>query len=122
MEQPAAVRRSEHGDRVRRAGGAQVGPLDRIDGDVHLVEPHELQPVEILRVDEPDLFADVQHRRFVALAFADHDRPVDRHRVHHLPHRLDGRLIGFVAVALAHRVRARDRGLLDDAEELEREV
>ena len=38
------------------------------------------------------------------------------------PHRLDGDLIGLVAVALAHRVRAGDGRLLDDAEELEREI
>ena len=43
-------------------------------------------------------------------------------RVEALPHRLDRRLVGLVAVALAHRVRAGDRRLLDDAEELEREV
>ena len=35
------------------------------------------------------------------------------------PHGLDGRLIGLVAVALPHRVRARDRRLLDDAQEFE---
>ena len=40
----------------------------------------------------------------------------------HSPHRLDRDLVGLVAVALPHRVRARDRRLLDDAEELEREV
>ena len=39
-----------------------------------------------------------------------------------LPHRLDRHLIGLVAVALPHRVRAGDRRLLDDAEELEREI
>ena len=43
-------------------------------------------------------------------------------RVHHPAHRLDGHLIGAVPVALAHRVRAGDRGLLDDAQEFEREI
>ena len=33
---------------------------------------------------EADLLADVEHRRLVALPFADHDRAVDRHRVEHL--------------------------------------
>ena len=37
-------------------------------------------------------------------------------------HRLDGDLVGLVTVALPHRVRARDGGLLDDAEEFEREI
>ena len=75
-----------------------------------------------LALTQPDLLADVEHRRFVALAFADDDGAVDRHRVHHLAHRLDGDLVGLVAVALAHRVRARDGRLLDDAEKFEREV
>ena len=67
----------------------------------------------------PDLLADVQHRRFVALAFADDDRAVDRHRVHRAAHRFDRRLIGPMTIALPHRVRARDGGLFDDAKELE---
>jgi hypothetical protein len=75
-----------------------------------------------LAFTSPTFFADIEHRRFVALTLADDDRPVDRHRVHHLAHRLDGNLIGLVAVALAHRVRARNRRLLDDAEKFEGEV
>ncbi len=78
--------------------------------------------VEILGVDETDLLADVQHRRFVALAFADDDGAVDRHRVHHLAHRLDGDLVRLVTVALPHRVRARDGRLFDDAEKFEGKI
>ena len=37
-------------------------------------------------------------------------------------HRLDGDLVGLVAVALAHRVGAGDRRLFDDAEKFEREI
>ena len=70
----------------------------------------------------PDLLADVEHRRLVALAFADDDRAVDRHRVHHAAHRFDGDLIRPVAIALPHRVRAGDGRLFDDAQELEREI
>ena len=73
-------------------------------------------------VRHADLLADVEHRRLVALAFADDDGAVDRHGVHHPAHRLDGDLVGLVAVALAHRVRAGDGRLLDDAQELEREI
>ena len=47
---------------------------------------------------------------------------VDRHGVHLAAHRLDGHLVGAVAVALAHRVGAGDGGLFGDAQELEREV
>ena len=72
--------------------------------------------------DLADLLADVEHRRFVALALADDDRAVDRHGVHDPAHGFDRDLIGLVAVALAHRVRARDRGLFDDAEKFKREI
>ena len=44
------------------------------------------------------------------------------HGVHLLAHRLDGDLIRLVPVALAHRVGAGDRRLLDDAQEVEREI
>ena len=37
----------------------------------------------------PDLLADVEHRRLVALALADDDRAVDRQAVQRLAHRLD---------------------------------
>ena len=67
---------------------------------------------------EADLLADVEHRRLVALAFADDDGAVDRHRVHLAAHRLDGHLVGAVAIALAHGVGAGDGGLFGDAEEL----
>ena len=69
-----------------------------------------------------DPLADVEHRRFVALALADDDRAVDRHRVHLVPHRFDGDLIGLVPIALPHRVRAGDRRLLDDPDEVERQI
>jgi len=34
MQQPALFRRRQHRDRARRAGGAEVGAFERIDGDV----------------------------------------------------------------------------------------
>ena len=68
------------------------------------------------------LLADEQHRRLVALALADDDGAVDGHGVHLAAHRLDGGLVRQVPVALPHRVRAGDRRLLHDAQELEREV
>ena len=36
VQQAALVRRRQHGDGARRAGGAEVGALERIDGDVDL--------------------------------------------------------------------------------------
>ena len=75
-----------------------------------------------LRVRHSDLFADVQHRRLVALPFADDDRAVDRHRVHALAHGLDRHLVGLVPVALPHRVRAGNRRLFDHGKKVERKV
>ena len=69
-----------------------------------------------------DLLADVQHRRLVAFPFADDDRAVNRHRIHHATHRLDGDLIRLVTIALPHGVGACDRRLLDDSEEFEGEI
>ena len=69
-----------------------------------------------------DFLADVQHRRLVALTLADDDRAVDRDRVELLAHGLDRGLVGQVPIALPHRVGAGDRRLLDDSQELEREI
>ena len=120
MQQAALLRRGEHGDGIRRAGRAEVRPFERIDRDVDLRERAAGRAAH--RVRQADLLADVQHRRLVALAFADDDRAVDRHRVHHPAHRLDRDLVGLVPVALAHRVGAGNRRLFDDAQEFEREI
>ena len=112
--------RREHRDRIGGTGRAQIRAFERIDGNVDLRKSRHGGTAQ--RVSQPDFFADVEHRRLVALAFTDDDRSVDRHRVHDLPHGFDSHLIGFVAVALAHRVRAGDGRLLDDAQELERKI
>ena len=80
------------------------------------------EPADALRVAETDLLADIEHRRLVALPFANDNRAVDRHRVHDLAHRLDGDMVRPVAVALAHGVSAGDGRLLDDAKKLERKI
>ncbi len=67
---------------------------------------------------EANLLADVQHRRFIALAFTDDDGAVNRDGVHFTAHRLDGHLVRSVAVALAHGVGAGHGGLFGDAKEL----
>ena len=120
VQQAAPLRRRKHGNRAGSAGGAEVRALERIDRDVHLRRAEPAAAVD--DVGEPDLLADEQHRRLVALALADHDGAVDGHRVELAPHRRHRRLVRLGAVALPHRLRAGDGGLLDDAEELEREV
>ena len=69
VQEAALVGGGEHGDRVRLAGRAEVGALERIDGDVDLGIVGHLPP---------DLLADEQHRRLVALALADDDRAAHR--------------------------------------------
>ena len=122
VEKPAALRGGEHRDGAWSARGAQVRALERVDGDVDLRRAEAGAPAGAPDVGQADALADVQHRRLVALTLTDDDAPVDRHAIELAPHRLDGGLIGPLAVAEPHRVRARDGGLLDDAEELEREI
>ena len=65
-----------------------------------------------------DFFADVEHGRFVALAFADDDLAAHRHGVHDLAHGFDGDVVGVLALALSHGLRRSDRRRFDDAQEL----
>ena len=69
VQQAAALGDREHGQRVRHLLGADRGAFERIDGDV-----------DFRAFAGADLLADVEHRRFVHLAFADHDRAADRRR------------------------------------------
>lgn len=57
-----------------------------------------------------DLFADIQHRCFVDLAFADHDAAIDIHFVEHDAHGVDRRTVGGVLVAASQPFVARQRG------------
>ena len=97
VEQAAFFAGGEDGDRAGRAGGAKVGALEGIDGDI---DRGEIEAADMLR--GADFFADEEHGRFVALAFADDDGAVHWHFVHDFAHGFDGGLIGFVAVAQAH--------------------
>jgi hypothetical protein len=116
VQKTAAARRGQHRKRIRRAGRAEIRALQRIDRDIHLRQTR----VPFRRL--ADLLADEQHRRLVALAFADDDRSVDRHFVERPSHGLDRRAVRRVPVPLAHRLRAGDAGLLDHAKQFEREI
>ena len=97
-------------------GGAEIGALERIDGDIHL----RIKSVPVARRDAHFL-ADEKHRRFIALAFADHDRPVHAHVFHLMPHRLHRDVVGFVRVAQAHRARRSDSRLFHHAKKFKTE-
>ena len=71
------------------AGGADRRAFERIEGDVDF------------RSARADFFADIEHRRFVTLAFADHHRAIDRERIESLAHGIDRRLIGGLLIAAA---------------------
>src|SRR6267143_144747 len=114
VQQPAALARRQHRDGIRRARRAQVRSFQRIHGDVHLRK-------QCFRSVRPQsyLFADVQHRRFIALAFTNHNRPVNLHRVHRLAHRFHGHFIGVVPVAESHRARRRNRRVFHHAQKIQ---
>jgi len=116
MEQAATFGRGQDSQRIRRSGGAQIRALERIDGDV------DWRIRARRAVSHPDLLANVEHRRLVALAFTNDDGAVDRNRVHFPPHGFHGDLIRLVPVPLTHRVRTRYRRLFDDTEKVERQV
>ncbi len=70
----------------------------------------------------PYALADIQHRRFIALAFADHDGSGDGHFFKGVAHGLHRGMIGTGAVALSHGARGRDGGFLHHARHLERQM
>ena len=104
MQQSPSFARRQHGDRVRRARRAKIRSFQRIHGDVHLRK----QCFRSVR-RQSYFFADVQHGRLIPLAFTNHNRSVNLHRVHGLAHRFDGHFIGMVPVAESHRARRRNR-------------
>ena len=68
-----------------------------------------------------DLLADEEHRRLVALAFADHHRAVDLELVQLAPHGIDRGLVGGLLVATPAQPRGSDRGALGHAHQFERQ-
>ncbi len=61
---------------------------------------------------------DVEHRRLVALAFADHHPAVDLDLVQRRPHGLDRHVVGMHLVAVAHGLGGGDRRPFGDADEI----
>ena len=110
MEQRAAIRHRHGRDRARHVLGAQRRALQRIDGDV-----------DLRAGIHSDLLADEQHRRFVALALADHDGAFDRQLVELAAHRVDRGLVGCLLVAVAAQPRRRNRRALRHPHDFERE-
>jgi hypothetical protein len=68
------------------------------------------------------LLADIEHRRLVALAFADHHRALYGERIERRAHGVDGRLVGHLLVAAAHQLGGGECRRLGDADRLERQI
>ena len=107
-EQRPVFCQSHHRDGAGHVLGAESRPLQRIDGDVHL------RPGP-----GAELLADIEHRRLVALAFADDHRAVDRQEVELAPHGVDGGLVGLLLASLAAKPGSGDGGALGHARQFE---
>jgi class 3 adenylate cyclase len=83
---------------------------------------HSVVPSSDLRAGvHADLLANEQHRRLVALAFADHNGALDRQLVELAPHRVDRGLVGLFLLAVAAQPCRRYRRALRHPHDLERE-
>jgi len=100
-----------HGQRVRPACRQNRRPFQRIHGQIEL----GTRPC-------PYLFANVEHGRFIAFPFPDHDRTVDLDRSKNPAHRFSGRLVRGPFVAPAHQPCTRQRRGLGHADEFHRQV
>ena len=68
------------------------------------------------------VLADIKHRRLIALAFADHNRPAHGDRVHGGAHGFSGNMVSPLAIAGAHGVRGSDSGIFHHARKLQRQL
>ena len=112
VEQAALLGDRQHGERVGAGLGGDRGAFERIERDVDL---------RALADRRADLLADIEHRRLVALALADHDGAVHIELVERGAHRLDGGGIGRLLVAAPDQRRGGDRRGFGDAHHFEHE-
>ena len=110
VQQASALRGGEDSDRSRCAVGAEVGAFERVHSDVD-------RGNSLLAAARTELLADEEHRRLVALAFADDDAAVDLDFAEAGAHRFGRQLIGAVTVAHPHGPGRRDRGYLGDLDQ-----
>ena len=112
LKQAAFFGDGDDRDRVADQARGDVRSLDRVDGDVY--SPG-------VRPGPAYSFADVEHRRFVALALANDDFTVDVEFVQHAAHGVGARLVDQVRVALARHPARGDGRLFGDAHRVEDE-
>ena len=112
IEQAALLGDGQHRERVGAGLGGDRRAFERVERDV------DARAAALRRAD---LFADEQHRRLVALAFADDDGAVHRQLVERRAHRLDRGGVGGLLVAAADQVRRGDRRRFGDPDHFEHE-
>ena len=101
----------DHGERIGQPFCSDRRSLERIERDI-----------DLRAIARAHLLADIQHRRFVAFAFADHHRTRDIQAVQRIPHGVDGDLIGHPFVPAAHLTRCRKRRSFGDAHHFQRQI
>ena len=126
--QPAADRDLVHVDVGRVEEAAVLGHRDdrqrvgaALGGDRRAFQRIE-RDVDLRALPGADLLADIEHRRLVALALADHHGAVDRQAVERLAHRVDRGLVGRLLVAAPHQPRGGQRRRLGDAHRFQRQI
>ena len=110
-EHGAALGQRHHGHGSRDQAGRELGAVDgvyrNIDLGLHAVA---------------DLLAEVEHRRLVLLALADHDCALHVDRGQRVAHGVDGTLVGRFLVAPPGQRSRGQGGRLGGAQQLERQV
>ena len=106
MQQAALGRDREHRQRIGHGLGADRRALERIDGDV-----------DTRALAGAHLLADVEHRRLVHLALADHHAAANGQLGQLPPHGIDGGLVGALDVTATAQSRGGDGGGLRHARE-----
>ncbi len=110
VQKAAGPGHGDHRERVRPALGGQRGALERIERDVDL------------GAAGADFLADIEHRRLVALALADHHPAVDGQAVERPAHGVDRGLIGRLLVAAPHQPPSRQSRRLGNPNRLQRQI
>lgn len=108
IQKRAALRHRHGRNRARHVLGAKGRALERVDSDINFRTGVGA-----------DLFADEQHRRFVALTLANHHRTLDWNLVEFAPHGVHRSLVGSLFVAVAPEPRGGHRSALSHANDFE---
>ena len=112
VEQPAFFGNRQHGQRVGAGLGGDGGAFQWIQRDIDARAGAD---------GLAHLFADEQHRRFVALAFTDHHGAIEIQHVERAAHGFHGGSIGGLFVAAPDHLGCANGGIFGDAHHFENE-